>query len=298
MKNITIRQIRYFTALAKHKNFSLAANSVAVSQPALSMQIKELENEVGSQLIDRSTNQISLTALGHDFHKKCTEILENIDELTTLIRIAKRQPLAQLRIGIIPTIAPYLLPNLILEVEKKYPSLSLIFKESQTKNLISEMREGNLDCSILALPISDKGFKSNHLFNENFLLVRNARDKQIKAPTPSELDHSKLLLLEEGHCFREQAISFCRVETDTNTRQHDASSFTTLVHMVSAGLGITLIPEMAQKIETSRKDVLVHNFPDPQPQRSIGMVWRQSSPIEEELNNIYKHWKYYLEANR
>lgn len=291
MKNITLRKIKYYTALVKYKNFGLAADAAAISQPALSMQIKELESEVGAPLIERGTSRLILTKLGRDFHLKCLEVLEKVEDLTTITKIAKQQMLEQLSVGIIPTIAPYLLPDLIVKTEEVFPGLSLIFKESQTENLLSEMREGNLDCCILALPVSEAGFQKKHLFDENFLLVRNAKQIGSKVPAPSSLLQHKLLLLEEGHCFRDQAISFCGIATDFNTQQHDASSFTTLVHMVSAGLGITLIPEMAQKIETSGKDVIVDRFNDPQPKRSIGMIWRSSSSIENELKKIHKVWK-------
>ena len=159
MKNITLRKIRYYTALVKYKNFGLAADASAISQPALSMQIKELESEVGAPLIERGTSRLILTKLGRDFHLKCLEVLDKVEDLTTITKIAKQQMLEQLSVGIIPTIAPYLLPDLIVKTEEVFPGLSLIFKESQTENLLSEMREGNLDCCILALPVSETGFQ-------------------------------------------------------------------------------------------------------------------------------------------
>ena len=177
MKNITLRKIKYFNALVKYKNFGLAANAVAISQPAMSMQIKDLESEIGAPLIEKGTNQIILTNLGKEFHKKCTIILENVEELTAISNAANGQPLENLKIGIIPTVAPYLLPSLIVEAERKYPDLSLVFKESQTTNLIFELREGNLDCCILALPISEAGFETKHLFDESFLLVRKGDNR-------------------------------------------------------------------------------------------------------------------------
>jgi len=291
MKNITLRKIKYFNALVKYKNFGLAANAVAISQPAMSMQIKDLESEIGAPLIEKGTNQIILTNLGKEFHKKCTIILENVEELTAISNAAKGQPLEHLKIGIIPTVAPYLLPSLIVEAERKYPDLSLVFKESQTTNLIFELREGNLDCCILALPISEAGFETKHLFDESFLLVRKAGLSHDMVPTPADLYKHRLLLLEEGHCFRDQAISFCGLSRDFSTQQHDASSFTTLVQMVAAGLGSTLIPEMAKDSETSQRNVTVDRFSDPQPKRSIGMIWRKTSSIHYELQDIFEVWK-------
>ena len=291
MKNITLRKIKYFNALVKYKNFGLAANAVAISQPAMSMQIKDLESEIGAPLIEKGTNQIILTNLGKEFHKKCTIILENVEELTAISNAANGQPLENLKIGIIPTVAPYLLPSLIVEAERKYPDLSLVFKESQTTNLIFELREGNLDCCILALPISEAGFETKHLFDESFLLVRKAGQSHDVVPTPADLYQHRLLLLEEGHCFRDQAISFCGLSSDFGTQQHDASSFTTLVQMVAAGLGSTLIPEMAKDSETSQRNVTVDRFSDPQPKRSIGMIWRKTSSIHYELQDIFEVWK-------
>ena len=291
MKNITLRKIKYFNALVKYKNFGLAANAVAISQPAMSMQIKDLESEIGAPLIEKGTNQIILTNLGKEFHKKCTIILENVEELTAISNAAKGQPLEYLKVGIIPTVAPYLLPRLIVEAERKYPDLSLVFKESQTANLIFELREGNLDCCILALPISETGFETKHLFDESFLLVRKAGLPNDEVPAPTDLYQHRLLLLEEGHCFRDQAISFCGLGSDFSAQQHDASSFTTLVQMVAAGLGSTLIPEMAKDSETSQRDVTVDRFSDPQPKRSIGMIWRKTSSIHNELQSIFTVWK-------
>ena len=298
MKNITLRKIRYFTALVKYKNFGLAANAVAISQPAMSMQIKDLENEVGATLIERGANQVILTNLGLEFHQKCINILKNVDDLTAIARTARGQRLNHLRIGIIPTVAPYLLPKLILETKDPYPDLSLVFKESQTANLMFELREGNLDCCILALPVSEPSFETRHLFDENFLLVRKAGLSGDTVPAPSDLFHHKLLLLVERHRFRDQAISFCGLSTDFNAQQHDASSFTTLVQMVAAGLGLTLIPEMAKESETSTSDVIVERFPDPQPKRSIGMIWRNTSPIQAELQNIFEVWKKFLNKDQ
>ncbi len=291
MKNITLKQLKYFAAVVKFKNFGLAADAVAISQPAISMQIKELEREVGAPLIERGGYQLILTEIGLEFHQKTLEILEKLDELSTLSGTVNRRAIGHLRVGIIPTIAPYLIPDLIFETKKKFPLLSLTFRESQTDKLLLEMREGDLDCSILALPVAKPGFYESHLFNENFLLVRNAKQKGEKIPDPMSLLDHNLLLLEEGHCFREQAISFCGVNEQFNRQRYDASSFATLVHMVSAGLGVTLIPEMASKFETLNSNVIVNQFPDPQPSRSVGMIWRETSPISSDLLNISSVWK-------
>jgi len=286
MKNISLKQLRYFAALVKFKSFGLAADAVAITQPAISMQIKELEREVGGPLIKRGSHQVILTELGLEFHQRSQDILEKFDELTTLSKAKSRNSIGRLRVGIIPTIAPYILPNLIFEMENKFPQLSLIFRETQTENLLLEMREGLLDCSILALPVSRPGFYQYHLFDESFLLVRNIKQRDMKIPEPQDLVNHKLLLLEEGHCFRDQALSFCGISNRLNTEKHGASSFTTLIHMVSAGLGVTLIPEMARKFENLGPNLVVDQFPDPKPKRSVGVIWRETSPISQDLIDI------------
>ena len=291
MKNISLKQLKYFAALVKFKNFGLAADAVAISQPAISMQIKELEREVGAPLIERGGRHLILTELGLEFHQRTIEILQKFEDITMLSEAVNRRAIGLLRVGIIPTIAPYLLPDLIFQTKKNFPKLALIFRESQTDNLLLEMREGDLDCAILALPVAKPGFYEHHLFDENFLLVRNKRQKNMKIPDPLDLINHNLLLLEEGHCFREQAISFCGVTEQFNRQRYDANSLKTLVHLVSAGQGITLIPEMASKFETGTSNVIVEQFPDPQPKRKIGVIWRETSPISSELVDISSTWK-------
>ncbi|WP_095588912.1 LysR substrate-binding domain-containing protein [Actibacterium ureilyticum] len=286
MNNLTLKQLRYFDALARMRHFGQAADICAISQPALSMQIKELEESVGTALFDRSARQIRLTGFGEEFAERARKILREVDELGELARTT-RDPLAgRLRIGVIPTIAPYLLPRLIGRLSRDYPALDIRVRETVTTKLLQELSEGRLDTAILALPVSEPGLTEVALFQEDFVLVRPAADADMPVPNRDKLREMRLLLLEEGHCFRDQALSFCDLSATAPRELMDGSSLSTLVQMVSAGIGITLIPEMAVPIETRSATVSVARFDAPRPTRSVGMVWRKSSPLAQGLEQV------------
>jgi len=210
-------------------------------------------------------------------------ILEDLDDLA---RTLGGEPAGKLRLGVIPTIAPYLLPNVITRLTQDFPGLSPILRESMTSRLIEELNDGRIDAAILALPVSEPALTEVSLFNEHFVLIRPAEDAEKPVPNRDKLREMRLLLLEEGHCFRNQALSFCDMPSTQPREMLDGSSISTLVQMVGVGVGVTLIPEMAVPIETRSAAVSVARFRDPQPQRSIGMVWRRSSAMEAHLMQI------------
>ncbi len=286
MNNLSLRQLRYFEALARHRHFGQAAEVCAVSQPALSVQIKDLEAAVGAPLFDRNTRQVSLTNLGEEFAARVRDILSAVDELGDLARASQQKWVGRLRIGVIPTVAPYLLPAIIRELTQSHPGLEIHVRETLTSKLLLELSDGRLDTAIVALPASEAALTEVPLFEEQFLLVRPRQDADKPIPSSQELREMKLLLLEEGHCFRDQALSFCNMQTLAPRELLDGSSLSTLVQMVGAGIGVTLIPEMAVGIETGSADVSVSQFGDPQPKRTIGMVWRKSSPMSRQLVEI------------
>ena len=179
----------------------------------------------------------------------------------------------------IPTIAPYLLPTVIGNLTRTHPELDIHVREALTSKLIQELAEGRLDTAIVALPVSEPSLTEVALFAENFLLVRPGEDEGTPVPSSEMLREMRLLLLEEGHCFRDQALSFCNMQSSLPREVLDASSLSTLVQMVSAGMGVTLIPEMAMAVETRSASVSVARFKDPQPSRTIGMIWRKTSPL-------------------
>ncbi len=286
MNNLTLKQIRYFEALARHRHFGRAAEDCAVTQPALSMQIKDLEEGLGTPLFERGGRQLRLTGFGEVFLERVQGILRDVDDLKDLARAANSQPAGRLRIGVIPTIAPYLLPTIISRLSALYPDLDLNLRETVTPRLLEELIEGRLDTAILALPVSEPSLTEVALFTERFVLVRPDADADLPVPSRDMLREMRLLLLEEGHCFRDQALSFCNMVSSRPRELLDGSSLSTLVQMVGAGIGVTLIPEMAVPVETRSAAVTVQRFRDPQPMRTIGMVWRRSSPLEAQLMQI------------
>lgn len=286
MEKLTLKQFRYFEALAKEGHFGRAAEACAISQPALSMQIKELEEILGANLFERSARQLRLTGFGEAFALRVREVLRSVDELSDFARSAGGEFLSQLRIGIIPTIAPYLLPKIIGNLTHKYPSLDIRIRETQTEKLIQELEQGRLDTAILALPISEPSFVEVELFKEEFVLVRNSEDDTKQVPDSNSLREMRLLLLEEGHCFRDQALSFCNIRSGLPREGLEGSSLSTLVQMVGAGIGVTLIPEMAVPVETRSAAVSIARFKNPKPQRTIGMIWRRTSPMGEQLSKV------------
>lgn len=269
--------------LARHGHFGHAAAACSISQPALSVQIKEMEETLGAALFERSARQVRLTAFGEDLVTRVRDILSAVEELGDLARASQDLSLNRLRLGIIPTIAPYLLPGLIGGLNARHPGLDLHVRETLTPKLIDELSEGRIDTAILALPISEPAFTEVTLFKEDFVLVRPLSEADAPVPNGDALKKMRLLLLEEGHCFRDQALSFCNMQSNLPRDGLDGSSLTTLVQMVGAGIGVTLIPEMAIDVEVPSASVVVSRFNTPRPSRTIGMVWRKTNPLSKQL---------------
>ena len=286
MNHVTFKQLRYFDVLARHCHFGRAAEASAISQPALSMQIRELEQTLGGVLLERGARQVALTKFGEEVAERVRDILRSVDELGDFARASRDRLGGRLRIGMIPTIAPYLLPTVIGNLTKMHPELDIHIRETVTPKLIQELAEGRLDTAIVALPVSEPSCTEVALFAENFLLVRPGEDEGTPLPSSESLREMRLLLLEEGHCFRDQALSFCNMQSQPPREVLDASSLSTLVQMVSAGIGVTLIPEMAVAVETRSASVSVTRFKKPQPSRTIGMIWRKTSPLARQLLEI------------
>lgn len=286
MVNLTLKQLRYFEAVARHGHFGRAADACAISQPALSMQIRELEESLGTELFERGARQVRLTGFGEVFVLRVRDILRSVDELGDLARASRERLAGRLRIGIIPTVAPYLLPAIIGNLTRMYGGVEINVRETLTSKLVEELVEGRLDTAIVALPISEPSLAEVALFEEDFVLVRPSEDEGKPVPNREALREMRLLLLEEGHCFREQALSFCNMRSVQPRELMDGSSLSTLVQMVGAGIGVTLIPEMAVGVETRSASVSVARFKHPQPSRTIGMIWRRTSPLAKQLLQI------------
>lgn len=290
MNNFTLRQIRYFDAIARHGHFGHAAEACSVSQPALSMQIKELEDMLGYALFERSARRVVLTGLGEVFAERARAILCSVDELESLVQLSQQQPTGRLRLGVIPTIGPYFLPSVFKSLTQTYPSLDLHICEALTLNLIHDLNDARLDAALVALPISEPSLQEVPLFSESFLLARPLAEAGTPAPDAQVLRHKRLLLLQEGHCFREQALAFCGIQARLAPASQilDASSLTTLVQMVSVGMGVTLLPEMSVAFESRNTPIDIVAFNDPQPSRTIGMVWRKAHPLRQQFEKLAK----------
>jgi LysR family transcriptional regulator, hydrogen peroxide-inducible genes activator len=286
MTKLTMKHLRYFDALARHRHFGRAAEASAISQPALSLQVKELEDILGAPLVERGPRQIRLTTLGEDFSLRAREILRAMDELASLARASTGPLSGRLRLGIIPTVAPYFLPDLIRRLAARFPDLDLRPREAVTQKLVRDLTDGRLDLALVALPISEPSLIEHRLFEEDFLLVRPADQAGDPVPALDQLRELPLLLLEEGHCFRDQAISFCKLPPALSSEIMEGSSLSTLVQMVGAGIGVTLIPEMAATIEARSAAVALHRLHDPRPSRTIGLVWRRSNPLSDRYSAL------------
>ncbi|MEO1455467.1 MAG: hydrogen peroxide-inducible genes activator [Pseudomonadota bacterium] len=286
MINFTIKHFRYFDALARIGHFGRAAEACSISQPALSVQIKELEAMLGAPLVERTARQIRLTTLGEEFLVRARKVLTDVEEMSELARLSDGPISGTLRMGVIPTVAPYLLPAIIAELSQRLPGLELMPRESITRSLVEDLLQSRLDFIVAALPISEPTLREFALFDEDFVLVRPAADAGRPVPDPDQLQEMKLLLLEEGHCFRDQALSFCDMRPSDPSLVMEGSSLSTLVQMVSAGLGLTLIPEMAVPLETHSAQLAIQRFETNTPKRTIGMAWRKTNPLGDQLMDL------------
>jgi LysR family hydrogen peroxide-inducible transcriptional activator len=288
MIGISFRQLRYFDALARHRHFGRAAAACLISQPALSLQMRELEETLGASLIERGVRSVRLTGLGDEFASRVHMILRSVEELGELARASQKPFAGQLRIGIIPTAAPYLLPDIITRLSGHFPQLDLRPREAITQKLLDELSEGLLDVAIMAIPQAEAQYSATPILTEEFVLVRRRADGRKPVPRPEQLRDMRLLLLEEGHCFRDQALSFCQRAAVPPRDLVEGSTLSTLVQLVAAGIGVTLIPQMAVTLETRSAQVAVSRLPVPRPTRTLGLVWRKSNPLHSQFAGIGK----------
>ena len=286
MTKITLRQLRYFEALAQHRHFGIASNACSVTQPALSMQIRDFELALGVSLFEKGTHPVQLTPLGRIIAAKSKAIMLDVAELEELVRASDNQPLIDLRLGVIPTVAPYIFSKIAKDLTMHFTGLNLKMREAITSKLITAVIDGELDAAIIALPASEPRLRELELFRENFLLVRPKADAKKPVPRPEMLREMRLLLLEEGHCFRDQALTFCKMGSSDTQDVMDGNSLTTLVQMVAAGFGVTLIPEMAAEFEGRIPNISIAKFHKNPPKRKIGMVWRRNSPLQDKYIEI------------
>ena len=283
---VSLRQLRYLESLAETRHFGHAAQACAVSQPALSMQIKELEDELSVSLVERRKTGIELTEQGEEIARRARSILASVRDLMDYAKHQEGVLSGVLKLGAIPSIAPYLLPAALPELQRRFPALSLQLRETVTSNLVHELVTGTLDLILVALPIDDSEVDTFQLFDDRFILAIKAtkRNRRLRHANAEMLAHDRLLLLEEGHCLRDQALSYCHMVTPEARESFGASSLATIVQMVANGYGITLLPEMAIASEVhSGGDIRLLRFRAPEPKREIGLAWRKTSPRKRDF---------------
>lgn len=277
---ISLKQLTYFDAVVRYGHFGRAAEHCAITQPALSMQIRELETELGVTLIERRRGGLTLTTAGKDVALRAARVLGEVRDLRDYAHQQADSFTGPLGFGVIPSVAPYILPPLLPRLRERYPQLDMRIRETQTQQLTRELLDGALDVLLVALPIEHPEIETARLFDDRFLLAlppSRQIDSRVLA-TPELLATDRLLLLEEGHCMRDQALTFCNLRRIENIDTFGASSLTTLVQMVTNGLGLTLLPEIALDVEARPGVIKVMRFADPEPVRTLGLAWRQTSP--------------------
>lgn len=281
----TIKQLRYFVALCDEQHFGRAAAQSFVSQSAFSTAIQDLENLLQTQLVDRTRRQVTITAIGQEIATQARLCLRDVESLVELAGLRRKPLSGPLRLGVIPTIAPFLLPTLLPKLRKSYPELKLYLIEDQTDRLHARLLDGELDLVLLALPYDLRSTETMSLYRDRFCLaVREGSDMvDPESYRFNRLQADSILLLEDGHCLRDHALAACRIRNTEKVAPFAASSLLTLVEMVDADLGITFLPEMARG-STLLRNTRVNLYPmDENSYREIGLVWRKGSARAEEF---------------
>lgn len=286
---MNLRDLRYLVALADHKHFGRAAAACFVSQPTLSTQIKKLEDELGVALVERAPRHVMLTPAGRDAAERARVVIAEVEQMKEAARRTQNPEAGTVRLGIFPTLGPYLLPHVVPGIRQRFPQLELLLVEEKTDVILRQLREGKLDAGVLALPLHDEQLHTEFLFEEPFLLaVPESHPLAAReALTMRDLAHESLLLLEDGHCMREQSLDVCHLAGASEKTGFRATSLETLRQMVAANVGITLLPMLAvQPPVAPSRDIRLVPFRDPPPTRRIAMVWRRSSAMTEFLSKL------------
>ena len=286
---MNLRDLRYLVALAEHKHFGRAADSVFVSQPTLSTQIMKLEEELGVSLVERTPRKVLLTEVGQEIVKRAREVLTEIEQIREIARRTLDPESGSLRLGIFPTLGPYLLPHVVPRIRERYPRLELLLVEEKTEEILRQLREGRLDAAVLALPVHDAHLHVERLFDEPFVLAVPTDHPLAKRSSISlnQLEDQSLLLLEEGHCLREQALEVCQLAGAAEKGGFRATSLETLRQMVAADVGITLLPMLAVKAPIpANENIHLVQFRTRPPSRHIAMIWRKSSAMHAFLREF------------
>ncbi|MDF3980747.1 DNA-binding transcriptional regulator OxyR [Luteibacter sp. PPL201] len=279
---MNLRDLHYLVALAEHRHFGRAADASFVSQPTLSTQIRKLEDELGVALVERTPRKVLLTETGREIARRARAVLSQVDEIKSIAQRTRDPESGTIRLGIFPTLGPYLLPHVVPRLRERFPRLELLLREEKTEQVLHMLREGTLDAGILALPIHDDSLHVEYLFEEPFVLAVPAGHELARRPhlRMDDLAEQDLLLLEDGHCLRDQALEVCHLAGAGEKSGFRATSLETLRQMVSANVGITLLPALAVKPPVPQSpNVSLVAFDAPPPSRRIAMLWRKSSAM-------------------
>ena len=280
---MNLRDLKYLVALAELRHFGKAAEACFVSQPTLSMQIRKLEEELGVALFERAPRKVMLTPAGQDMVQRARRVLAEVDQMKEAARRSKDPEAGVLRLGVFPTLGPYLLPHVVPQLRERFPQLELQLVEEKSDILLQRLREGRLDAALLALPLHDEQLHAQFLFEEPFVFAAPAQHPlaQGDALSIDALTDETLLLLEDGHCLRDQALDVCRLSGAQEKAGFRATSLETLRQMVAAGAGVTLLPALAVHAPVAQpRNIRVVPFRDPPPSRRIALVWRKSSAMD------------------
>ncbi|MGH8073292.1 MAG: LysR substrate-binding domain-containing protein [Lysobacter sp.] len=286
---MNLRDLRYLLALADHKHFGRAAAASFVSQPTLSTQIRKLEEELGVSLVERAPRRVMLTPIGRDIAERARRVIAEVDQMAEVASRSQDPEAGTVRLGLFPTLAPYLLPHVLPAVRQRFPRLELLLVEEKTDQILARLRDGRLDAGVLALPLHDEQLHVEPLFDEPFLLAvpRGHAMAGQDSLDLRQLDDQHLLLLEEGHCLRDQALDVCRMSGADERDGFRATSLETLRQMVASGVGITLLPVLAvQPPVPVSPDIALLPFKGQPPHRRIAMVWRKSSAMDAFLQQL------------
>ncbi len=285
---MTLRQLAYLEALAREGHFTRAAERVGVTQPALSMQLRRMEKSLGVTLVERTPTGPVLTAAGKEVVERGRRILAEVRDLEAAARTRGTKLAGPLRLGVIPTIAPYLLPRVLPELRRRFPAVRLAVQEAHTATLLDELGRGALDLLLLSLPLQEDGLRTLPLFRDGFILaVERGSGLDGESAIPAErLADLPLLLLSDGHCLRDQALSACGMVGRETLDRLGATSLATLTQMVANGMGVTLLPEMAVEAEGRDERIALVPFTAPAPSREIGLAWRATSPHGEGYRRV------------
>ncbi|HQX92019.1 MAG TPA: DNA-binding transcriptional regulator OxyR [Thermomonas sp.] len=286
---MNLRDLKYLVTLADLRHFGKAAQACFVSQPTLSTQIKKLEDELGVALIERAPRKVMLTPAGQDAVQRARRIMAEVEAMKQAARRSRDPEAGSLRLGVFPTLGPYLLPHVVAPLHQRFPQLELLLVEEKSDVLLQRLRDGKLDAALLALPLHDEQLHAQFLFEEPFLFAAPSTHPLAKQSSMAmdALGHETLLLLEDGHCLRDQALDVCRLSGAQEKSGFRATSLETLRQMVAAGVGVTLLPALSVHAPIAASpNVQLIPFRAPVPSRKIALVWRKSSALDDFLQTL------------